>query len=98
MDAMLFVQLLAGFSALSSLTTQAAKQLMGEDAMSPNLLALIIGVIEGCVGTLIYYQLSAVAFTVNNIISAVLMGFFVALVSQVGFDKVKETIASFGMK
>lgn len=43
-------------------------------------------------GTLVYYQLYGIAFDVNNIICAVLLGILSGIGAMVGFDKVKQFI------
>ena len=41
---------------------------------------------------MIYYQLTSLPFTLNNIIYAILMGLASGLCSMLGYDKVKQTI------
>ena len=92
-----FLFLLAAFSVLSGLVTEAIKKLIVEKTnFSYNLLALIVALIIGGVGCAIYYQLNAIPFTTNNIIYMILMGLSSGLVSMVGFDKVKQAISQFG--
>jgi Na+-driven multidrug efflux pump len=89
----LFMFLLAAFSTLTGLVTEAVKKLFSDKAnYSSNVLALVIALVIGIVGTAIYYQLMAIAFTLNNIIYMILMGLGSALVSMVGYDKVKQAI------
>ena len=57
-----------------------------------NLLAFIVAIVIGTVGTLVYYQLYGIAFDVNNIICAVLLGILSGIGAMVGFDKVKQFI------
>lgn len=90
----LFMFLLAAFSTLTGLVTEAAKKLISDKTnYSANVLALVIALAIGIIGTGIYYQLMSIAFTLNNIIYMVLMGLGSALVSMVGYDKVKQAIA-----
>lgn len=88
----MFLALLLGFSALASLVTEAIKKLFSANG---NITSFIVAIIVGLVGTLIYYQLESIDFTLNNIIYAILMGLASSLVSQVGYDKIKEAIEKF---
>lgn len=93
MTTTMFLMLLFAFSTLSGLVTEAIKKLVNDKAnFSYNVLALIVALIIGSVGCGIYYQLNAIAFTVNNIIYMILMGLASGLSSMVGFDKIKQTI------
>lgn len=88
-----FLILLFAFSAISGLVTEAIKKLADDKTnLSYNLVALVVALVVGGVGCMLYYQLNSVAFTVNNIIYAVLMGLASGLGSMVSFDKVKQTI------
>ena len=87
-----FLMLLLAFSTLASLTTEAIKKLFSADG---NLTAFVVAIIVGLGGTLLYYQLGSIDFTLNNIIYAVLMGLASSLVSQLGYDKIKEAIQKF---
>ena len=90
-----FLFMLAGFSALSSLITEGIKKKFLEPSGKTrgyNIVALIIALVIGLAGTCVYYQLTGVPFTANNIIYAVLMGLASGLASMVGYDKVKQTI------
>lgn len=88
----MFLALLLGFSTLASLTTEAIKKLFSANG---NLTAFIVAIVVGLVGTLIYYQLATIDFSLNNMIYAVLMGLASSLVSQLGYDKIKEAIQKF---
>ena len=88
----IFLALLLGFSTLASLTTEAIKKLFSANG---NMTAFIVSIVVGLVGTLIFYQLANIDFIFNNIIYAVLMGFASSLVSQLGYDKIKEAIQKF---
>lgn len=92
MEIEMFLALLLGFSTLASLVTEAIKKLFSADG---NITAFIVAIVIGLVGTLIYYQLGSIDFTLNNVIYAILMGLASSLVSQVGYDKIKEAIQKF---
>ena len=88
----LFLTLLLGFSVLASLVTETIKKLFSADG---NITAFIVSIVIGLAGTLIYYQLGSIEFTLNNVIYAILMGLASSLVSQLGYDKIKEAIQKF---
>lgn len=92
MNVEMFLALLLGFSTLASLVTQAIKKLFSSDG---NVTAFIVSIVVGLIGTIIYYQLANIDFTLNNIIYAILMGLASSLVSQLGYDKIKEAIQKF---
>lgn len=93
MSTQMFLGLLVAFSTVSSLVTEGIKKIITDKVnMSYNILALIVALVIGGGGTAVYYQLNEIAFTVNNVIYIVLMGFASGLCSMVGFDKVKQAI------
>lgn len=92
MNVEIFLALLLGFSVLASLVTEAIKKLFSADG---NITAFVVAIIIGLAGTLIYYQLGNIEFNLNNIIYAILMGLASSLVSQLGYDKIKEAIQKF---
>lgn len=93
MDTTMFLFLLSAFGVLSGLVTEAVKKIVSDkENLSYNLIALIVSFIVGAGGTALYYQLTAMPFTLNNVIYLVLMGFASALVSTTGYDKVKQTL------
>lgn len=92
MSVQIFLTLLLAFSTISSLVTEAIKKAFSTNG---NITAFIVSIIVGLLGTLVYYKLSVIDFTINNIIYAILMGIAASLTSQVGYDKVKETIQKF---
>ena len=100
MDITMFLILLAAFAVISSLVTEGIKNLAKDkESLPTNIIAIIIGLIIGGVGTGFYYVLNDIAFTDKNVIYLILMGFASGLVSMVGYDKVKQAIAQFiGMK
>ena len=88
-----FLTLLSAFSVISGLVTEGIKKIVNDKAnISYNITALIVALIIGGIGCGLYYQLNEIAFTVNNIIYMILMGFASGLVSMLGFDKVKQAI------
>ena len=96
MTAPMFLMLLAAFSSISGLITEGIKKLISDKKnLSYNLLALIVALIVGGVGCTVYYQLTSIPYTTNNIIYIVLMGFASGLSSMVGYDKIKQMIQQF---
>ena len=87
-----FLTLLSAFSVISGLVTEGIKKIVNDTNISYNITALIVALIIGGIGCGLYYQLNEIAFTVNNIIYMILMGFASGLVSMLGFDKVKQAI------
>ena len=88
-----FLMLLSSFSVLSGLVTEGIKKLISDKAnMSYNIIALIVSLIVGGVGCVIYYQLNAIPFDVNNVIYMILMGLASGLCSMVSYDKLKQCI------
>ena len=88
-----FLMLLSAFSVISGLVTEGIKKIASDKAnLSYNIVALVVALIVGSVGTAIYYQLNGILFNINNIIYMVLMGFASGLVAMLGFDKVKQAI------
>lgn len=95
----LFLLLLTGFATLSGLCTEGIKRMTTDKVnIASNVLALIVALIVGGVGTVVYYQLNAIPFTTNNIIYIVLMGLASGLVSMVGYDKVMQAIKQLSIK
>lgn len=88
-----FLMLLSAFSVISGLVTEGIKKLTQDKTNLPyNIVTLTVALIIGSCGCGIYYQLNNIAFSTNNVIYMVLMGFASGLVSMTGFDKVKQAI------
>ena len=88
-----FLMLLSSFSVLSGLVTEGIKKLISDKAnMSYNIIALVVALVIGGVGSAVYYQLNAIPFNIDNIIYLVLMGLASGLCSMVGFDKIKQAV------
>ena len=93
MNVTTFLILLSAFSVLSGLVTEAVKKVVNDKAnLSYNIVALVVALIIGGVGCVIYYQLNAIVFTTNNVIYMILMGLASGLTATVGYDKVKQAI------
>lgn len=88
-----FLMLLTSFSTITGLVVECIKKIVTDKAnISYNITALIVAIIVGVIGCGVHYQLNAIAFTINNIIYMILMGFASALVSTLGYDKVKQAV------
>lgn len=88
-----FLFLLAAFSTITGLVVECIKKIVTDKAnISWNVAALVVALIVGVCGCVVYYQLNGIPFTTNNVIYAILMGFASALSSTLGYDKVKQTI------
>ena len=88
-----FLRLLSSFSVLSGLVTEGIKKLISDKAnMTYNIIALVVALVIGGVGSAVYYQLNAIPFNLDNIIYLVLMGLASGLCSMVGFDKIKQAV------
>ena len=88
-----FLMLLSSFSVLSGLVTEGIKKLISDKAnISYNIIALVVALVIGGVGSAVYYQLNAIPFNLDNIIYLVLMGLASGLCSMVGFDKIKQAV------
>ena len=88
-----FLMLLSSFSVLSGLVTEGIKKLISDKAnTSYNVIALVVALVIGGVGSAVYYQLNAIPFNLDNIIYLVLMGLASGLCSMVGFDKIKQAV------
>ena len=93
MTTTMFLILLSAFSVFTSLVTEGIKKVATDQAnLSYNIVALVSALIIGGCGTAVYYQLTGIPFTINNMICMGLMGLASGLVSMVGFDKVCQAI------
>ncbi len=96
MTTTIFLMLLFTFSTVSGLITEVIKKLIIEkDKLSYNLTALITALIVSSMGTIIYYQLNAIPFIINNIIHILLIGIASGLGSMIGYDKISQLISQF---
>ena len=93
METEAFLTLLFIFSTLTGLVVEVIKKnYINEDYKKYNLIALIVAMVIGVFGTLLYFLINKCPIDLNGLISAILMGLFSALSSMIGFDKVKQFI------
>lgn len=91
MNHSMFLILLSTFSVITGLITETIKKVATDRAnLSYNIVALATALIVGGCGTAVYYQLSGIPFTLNNIIYIFLMGSASGISSMVGFDKISQ--------
>lgn len=93
METSTFLTLLFIFSTLTGLVVEVIKNnFLNENYKKYNLVALIVAMVIGVIGTLLYFLINNCPIDLNGLVSAVLMGLFSALSSMIGFDKVKQFI------
>lgn len=93
MNVATFMIFLFAFSSISALIVEGVKKLLKDKKNLPsNVFAIVISLIIGIIGMLLFYFFQDIPFTLKNIITAIIMGFATSLCAMVGYDKVKETI------
>lgn len=95
MDSVMILLLLACFSTLTGLIVEAIKKVSKIEKGNYELVSLIIALVVGSLGTALYYIYNNIPFTAVNDVTIGLMGFASGLISQVGYDKVKDLINKF---
>lgn len=90
----LFITMLTIGAGVTSLLTEAIKKAYANAGKeySANLVALVNAIVVGCGGTAVLYMLSAIPWTVNNVICLILMGIAVWIASMIGYDKVIQLL------
>lgn len=80
--------------AVSALFTEALKQFCdnGNISFSPNLAALICSAVVGGGGTVAFYILTGVAWTLPTIVTLIIAIFAIWIGAMVGYDKVVQLI------
>lgn len=88
--------ILAG--AVASLITEAVKNWYknAEKPYSCNMIALVVSIVSGGLGTSVYYILSGIPWTVNNVICIFLMIVAIWITAMVGYDKVRQLLDQLG--
>lgn len=94
MTVTIFIALVAVFSVVTSLCTEACKKILEDIGVkyASNILVCIIAAVVGILGTFAYYVLFSLDFNATNIVCAFLMSLTTAIGSMVGYDKVIQTI------
>lgn len=92
----MFVILLFAFSTLTGLIVEGIKQkFLSSDNKKYNLIALVVAIIVGFIGLILYYYLNHLVINFETFVLAVLMGLASALVSMTSYDKVVQAIEQF---
>lgn len=94
MDINTFLESLFVWSAITTLIVEGIGKLF--TIKSKNVAAFIVAIIVGLLGNITLCYLSGGAFTQEMLVTAVLTGLASGIVSQVGYDKVKQTIEQIG--
>lgn len=95
-----FLILLTILSLITSLFTQGFKKLLDslEVKYASNILVLVVAIVVGGAGTVVFYMWNDIAWTSLNIIIIFLMMCANWLGAMLGYDKVIQTIAQLGGK
>lgn len=94
----MFLILLTAFAAISSLVTEGIKNLVKDKENLPtNIIAIIVGLLVGGVGTGFYYVLNDIVFNSYNIVYLILMGLANGLCAMVSYDKFMQTLEQCGI-
>ena len=95
MSVQLFMSLFVIFSIISSTLTEAVKKAT-YDKLSDNITNLVVSILVGVTGMIIYYQNANIPITTLNVIYAILMSIAVWVGSTIGYDKVKQALTQLG--
>lgn len=89
-----FIILLTVCAAVTSLLTEAVKSFLDMQKIryASNIVVLVIAMVTGCAGAVVYYYIFAVPFTPLNCIMAVFLGLADWVGAMVGYDKVKQAL------
>ena len=90
MNGVTFLILLTVSSIVTGLVTEVWKKLTTNFPV--NIAALIVGLLVGGGTGVLYLYFNAIAFTTQNIIYLVLLGFASGFAATLGFDKVAQAI------
>lgn len=95
MSVQIFLILLTIFAVITSLLTQGVKKFLDGVKVNyaSNIVVLIIAVLVGVCGMLIYYTINGVPFIATNIIYILLMALANWLGAMLGYDKIKQAIS-----
>lgn len=89
-----FLAVLATLAVITSLVTNKVKDILDSKKIkyASNIIVLIVSLVVGVVGTLVFYLWNGYEWTVMNIICIVLMCLATWLSAMFGYDKTKQTI------
>ena len=96
MTTTLFLELLSIFDILTSSGTEAVKKFLDSINVyyNSNIIASILDIIIGLIGTFIYYEANAIELDLLNVIYAILMSLASALTAMLGYDKFSPILAN----
>lgn len=96
----IFLGLLIALSAVSTLITEAIKQWCKNDnrSYSANMIALIVAIVCGGLGTAATFILMGIPFTLVNIITIVFMIVAIWIGAMLGYDKIIQLIEQLANK
>lgn len=96
MTTTVFLALLSIFAVLTSSGTEAVKKFLDSIDVNynSNIIATILSIVIGLIGTFIYYEANAIELDLLNVIYAILMSLASALTAMLGYDKFSPVLAS----
>lgn len=98
MNVTMFLTLLAAFSLISSLVTEGIKNIVKDkESLPTNIVAIVVSLLIGGIGTGFYYVLNDISFDGCNIVYLIIMGFANGLCAMVGYDKFIQTLQQCGI-
>lgn len=94
------LSVLAGISALTTLTVEGIKKILDEKQVhySSNVLAIIVALVITIVGSVLYLIYFSIPVTAQVIVIIICLVFLSFLIATVGYDKVKQLIEQLGKK
>lgn len=94
------LSVLAGISALTTLTVEGIKKLLDEKGViySANVLAVIVSFVLTLVGSVLYIVYFNIAVTAQVIVLIICLVFLAFLIATVGYDKIKQLIEQLTIK
>ena len=94
------LSVLAGISALTTLTVEGIKKILDEKQVhySSNVLAIIVALVLTIVGSVLYLVYFSIPVTAQVIVIIICLVFLSFLIATVGYDKVKQLIEQIAKK
>ena len=95
-----FLSLLTILAVITGLLTEGVKKMLDEAEVkyASNIVVLVVSVIVGGFGTILFYSYTGTAWTSLNITNIFLMIIANWLVAMIGYDKVVQAIKQIGVK
>lgn len=94
MNLTVFVILLTVCATITSLLTEAVKSFLDMQKVkyASNIVVLVIAMVTGCTGAMLYYLIFMIDITLLNCIMAIFLGLANWVGAMVGYDKVKQAL------